>query len=163
MQWNACVHRLDLGLYFHPNEFLGNGVRTHVNSKGNIPSTGGSEEGGTCDTASSRTESPTHYPLSYCGPNPRHCIRQDREPYTLPTELFRPKPVTLHQAGQPAQHTTNCAILAPTRYTASSRTASPTHYQWAIVAPVDTDSLVVFISGVWWYIYPGFPTRMVYL
>ena len=31
---NACVHRLDLGLYSHPKEFWGNGVRTHVNSKG---------------------------------------------------------------------------------------------------------------------------------
>ena len=28
------MHRLDLGLYSHPKEFLGNGVRTHVNSKG---------------------------------------------------------------------------------------------------------------------------------
>ena len=35
--WDACVHRLDLGLYFHPKEFLGNGVRTLVNSKGKIP------------------------------------------------------------------------------------------------------------------------------
>ena len=32
--WNACVHRLDLGLYSHPKEFLGNGVKTHVNFKG---------------------------------------------------------------------------------------------------------------------------------
>ena len=31
MRWNACVHTLDLGLYSHPKEFLGNGVRTHVN------------------------------------------------------------------------------------------------------------------------------------
>ena len=38
--WNACVHRLDLGLYSHPKEFWGNGVWTHVNSKGKIPSTG---------------------------------------------------------------------------------------------------------------------------
>ena len=22
MQWNACVHRLDLGLYSHPKEFF---------------------------------------------------------------------------------------------------------------------------------------------
>ena len=40
VRWNACVHRLDLGLYSHPKEFWGNGVRTHVNSKGKIPSTG---------------------------------------------------------------------------------------------------------------------------
>ena len=41
VQWNACVHRLDLGLNSHQKEFLGNGVRTHFNSKGKIPSTGG--------------------------------------------------------------------------------------------------------------------------
>ena len=44
VRWNACVHRLDLGLYSHPKEFFffppWNGVRTHVNSKGKIPSTG---------------------------------------------------------------------------------------------------------------------------
>ena len=40
VRWNACVHRLRLGLYSHPKEFSGNGVRTHVNSKGKIPSTG---------------------------------------------------------------------------------------------------------------------------
>ena len=39
MQWNACVHRLDLGLYFNLKEFWGNGVRTHFNSKGKKPST----------------------------------------------------------------------------------------------------------------------------
>ena len=39
VRWNACVHRLDLGLYSHPS-FFGNGVWTHVNSKGKIPSTG---------------------------------------------------------------------------------------------------------------------------
>ena len=40
IQWNACVHRLDLGLYSHPKEFWGNGVRTRVNSKEKIASTG---------------------------------------------------------------------------------------------------------------------------
>ena len=40
---------------------LGNGVRTHVNSEGKLHSAGGSEEGRTCDAASRRTESPTHY------------------------------------------------------------------------------------------------------
>ena len=40
VRWNACVHRLDLGLYSHPKEFLGNGVRTSVNSQGENPSTG---------------------------------------------------------------------------------------------------------------------------
>ena len=44
VRWKACEHRLDLGLYSHPKDFLGNGVRTHVNSEGKIPSTGGPEE-----------------------------------------------------------------------------------------------------------------------
>ena len=35
--WNACVHRLNLGSYSHPKEFLGNGVRFNVNSKGKPP------------------------------------------------------------------------------------------------------------------------------
>ena len=48
--------------------FLGNGMRTHVNSKGKLPSTGGSDEGQTRDVVSRRTASPTHYRLSYIGP-----------------------------------------------------------------------------------------------
>ena len=66
--WNACVHILDLSLYSHPKEFVGNGGRTHVNSKGKIPSTGGSEEGQNCDAALRRTASLTHYRLSYSDP-----------------------------------------------------------------------------------------------
>ena len=31
------MHRLDLSFYSHPKEFLGNGIRTHVNSKGKSP------------------------------------------------------------------------------------------------------------------------------
>ena len=63
VQWNACVHRLYLGLYSHPKEFWGNRARTHFNSKGNIPSTGkkfSPEEDRTHDTALSRTANPTH-------------------------------------------------------------------------------------------------------
>ena len=37
MRWNACVHRLDLGLYSDPKKFGENGVRNHVNSKRKIP------------------------------------------------------------------------------------------------------------------------------
>ena len=59
--WNACVHRLDLGLHSRPKEFLVNGIRTHVNFKGKIPSTRGSEKDRTHAAASSRTVSPTHY------------------------------------------------------------------------------------------------------
>ena len=72
MRWNACVHGLDVGLYSHPKEFLENGVRTHENSKGKIPSTGGSEDGQTRDSASRRTASPMLYRLSYSGPGTFH-------------------------------------------------------------------------------------------
>ena len=37
---NACMHRLDPGLYSHPKEFWENEVRTHVYSKGKIPTIG---------------------------------------------------------------------------------------------------------------------------
>ena len=43
-------------------------VRTHVNSKGKIPSTRGSEEGQSRDIEAHRTASPTHYGLSYSSP-----------------------------------------------------------------------------------------------
>ena len=61
VRWNACVHRLDLGLYSHPKEFGGNGIRNHVKSKGKIPSNGGSKEVRTRNAASRRTASPSHY------------------------------------------------------------------------------------------------------
>ena len=46
----------------------GNGVRTHVNSKGKIPSTRGSEKDWTRAAASRRTANPAHYQLHYSGP-----------------------------------------------------------------------------------------------
>ena len=60
MRRNASVHRQDLSLYSHLKEYLGNGVRAHVNSKGKIPSTRSSEDQ-THETASHRAASPTHY------------------------------------------------------------------------------------------------------
>ena len=69
-RWNAYVHRLDLGLYSHPKEFWGNGVRTRVNSKGKIRSTG-------------------NIPFKGVS-NPGRCIKRDSEPNTLQTELLRP-------------------------------------------------------------------------
>ena len=62
--WNVCVHKPDLGLYSHLKEFWGNGVKTHVNSKGKIPSTGKIFLRG--------------------GLNLQCCIKQDSEPNTLP-------------------------------------------------------------------------------
>ena len=69
VRWNACVHRLDHGLYSYPREFWGNGVLTHVNSKGKKKtSTGSPEEDRSHDTASGRAVSPTLYQLSYSAP-----------------------------------------------------------------------------------------------
>ena len=84
VRWNACVHRLGLGLYSHSKEFWGEWVWTHVNSKGKIPFTG-------------------------------KCPQRGIEPGTLWTA---------------SPNTTNELFRPP------SRTASPTHYQRAIPAPV---------------------------
>ena len=70
VRWDVCVHWLDLGLYSHLKEFWGNGVRTHVNSKGKIPSTGKT--------------------LPRGGSNPWRYIKQDSEPNTLPTSYSGP-------------------------------------------------------------------------
>ena len=75
VQWKACVYRLglDLDLYSHAKGFWRNGVRTHVNSKRKIPSTGkkiSTKEDRTRDVASSRTASPTHYQRAIPAPFP---------------------------------------------------------------------------------------------
>ena len=49
--WNACVHRVDFGLYSPLKEFWGNGVR----SLGKSPSTGGSEKGRTHESEPQHT------------------------------------------------------------------------------------------------------------
>ena len=56
-----CAHTGSLGLYSHPKEFWGNGVRTHVNFKEKIPSTAKKKF------------------LFRGGPNPRRCIKQDSQ------------------------------------------------------------------------------------
>ena len=52
----------------------GNGVKSHVNSKGEIRSARGSEEGQTCDAALYRTASTAHYWLCFFGPKVCHQI-----------------------------------------------------------------------------------------
>ena len=70
VRWNAYVHKLDLGLCSHTQQFWGNGIRTHVNSKGKIFSTGKIILRG--------------------GSNPQRFIKQDSEPNTLPMCCFGP-------------------------------------------------------------------------
>ena len=73
VRWNAWVHRLHLELYFHPKALLGNGVRTHINSKGKNPLY-------------------RKKILPRRGSNPRHCIKQNSELNTLPTSYSAPPP-----------------------------------------------------------------------
>ena len=70
MRWNACVHRLDLGLYSHPKELWGSGVRTQDDSKRKITFTGKILRGGS---------------------SLRCCIKQDSQPHTLPTSYSSPQ------------------------------------------------------------------------
>ena len=60
---NACVHRLDLGLYSHPKSFGGLGSEPMLTprEKSPLPDKFSPEEDRTHDAASSRTASPTHY------------------------------------------------------------------------------------------------------
>ena len=76
LRWNACVHRLELGIYSHSKDFWGNGVRTHIKSKGEKKTLSRKVRGGS---------------------NRWRCIMQDSEPNTIPTELFRPQ--TFHTQG----------------------------------------------------------------
>ena len=87
VQWNACVHRLDLDLYSHPKEFWGNGVRTHVNSKGKIPS--------------------TKTVLSRGGSSPGHCIK--RAQHTT-NKLFQPNPICHSLRGQTYMKSVEAAL-----------------------------------------------------
>ena len=67
VRWNACVHRLDLGLYSHPKSFGGIESETMLTSreKSSLLEKSSSEEDRTHNAASCRTVSLTHYQLSY--------------------------------------------------------------------------------------------------
>ena len=67
VQRNACVHRLDLGLYSRPKEFWGMESEPMLTPRGKSPLPEGSKEGRIRDAAS-RIASPTHYRLFYSGP-----------------------------------------------------------------------------------------------
>ena len=65
-----CITHFISHHHSYRKEFWGNGVRTHVNSKRKMPSTGKNLPRGVS--------------------NPRHCIKQDSEPNTLPTSYSDP-------------------------------------------------------------------------
>ena len=62
VRWNACVHRLDLGLYSHPKEVWGIESEPMLTprEKSPLPEKFPSKEDRIHDAASSRTASPTH-------------------------------------------------------------------------------------------------------
>ena len=63
VRWNACVHRLDLGLYSDPKEFLEMELEPMLTprEKSPLPEKFSSEKDRTHEAASSRTTSPTHF------------------------------------------------------------------------------------------------------
>ena len=71
LRWNACVHRLDLGLYSLPKEFGG------MESEAML---------------TPREKSPLQEKKNLLkgGSNPRRCIKQDSEHSTLPTSHYGP-------------------------------------------------------------------------
>ena len=116
LRWNACVHRLHLGLYSHPKEFGGNGVRTHVKSKGEIPSTGGKKK---------------KKKKLRGGSKPRRCIKQDSEPNTLPMSYSGPNLLSvpchlcrpMHSTS--SSHLLRCSmLLRPPRWPSGTGSAS---------------------------------------
>ena len=85
VRWNACVHRLDLGLYSHPKEFFLEGVkevgvRVGMESepmltprgKSRLPEKFSREEDRTHDAASSRTLYQQAVPAPTAVYNPQH-------------------------------------------------------------------------------------------
>ena len=84
-----------------------NGVRTHFNSKGKIPSFGCSGEDRTHDATSRRTVGPTHYRLSYSGPVSQRRICSDSCPRAatlrekLQIKLYIPPSDSILTPGQP--------------------------------------------------------------
>ena len=119
VRWNTHEHRLDLS----SKRISGNGVRTHVNSNGKIPSTGKIPLRGRSNqgTASSRTVSPTHYQGAIQAP-----VWLFLQTNTLSRSYSGPS-----MAVSTDQHTTK-ELFRP-QYGCFYR---PTHYQGAIQAPV---------------------------
>ena len=115
VRWNACVHRLDLSLYSHPKEFWGNGVRTHVHSQGQIPSTGRPEEDRTHDAASSRTASRTRYRLSYSGPRGKQTKQKNKNKSKTPASS-QGETSTVSSVLTAAKSYQSCSLLSPTRW-----------------------------------------------
>ena len=114
VRWNACMHRLDLGLYSHPKEFLG---EWGVNSKGKIPSTEKVPRGGS---------------------NPRRCGQRAQ---ALPTGLFRPPRIFIvsslhHELSQ------TCTLKwpEPSRLQISSNTSRTYRVQYIVCHVVRRDS-----------------------
>ena len=61
VRWNACMHRLDLGLYSQVFLEMESEPMLTPREKSPLPENFSPEEDQTHDAASSRTASPTHY------------------------------------------------------------------------------------------------------
>ena len=123
------MHRVDLGLYSHPKEVWGNGVRTHVNSKGKNPL----------------------YRRLRGASNPRRCITKDNKPSTLPIELSlppSPPPPTL-----PPSHPSAfawdavCGKIDPRYPRSSHTTGQEIALQWLLCQVI-----IIIALGPYWSI-----------
>ena len=65
IQWNVCMHRLDLGLYSHLKELKGLESELRIVPKEISPQPDCSEEGRASNAASCRIVTLAHYQLSY--------------------------------------------------------------------------------------------------
>ena len=79
VRWNACVHRLDLGLYSHLKELGGGGVGLRAGEMESEPML----------TPREKSPLPEKKKFPRGGSNQQCHITQDSEPYTT-NELFRP-------------------------------------------------------------------------
>ena len=100
-QWNACVHRLDFGLYSYTNEFSEMESEPMLTPREKSSLLDGSKQGCIRDAALHRTVSPTHYWLSYShlkldGPN--MCIMCTPSTINAHVNQENAKDVTLYHA-----------------------------------------------------------------
>ena len=108
---NARARRQDLGLYSHSKEFWGKGVRTHVHSKGKIPSTGGSEEDRTRNAASLKTGQRAQHTMDWTIPAP-----PPLSPPPPPPSLHHSNSIAALQGGTSCPHVGTSGSQATTEW-----------------------------------------------
>ena len=113
MWWNACEHRLDLGLYSHMKEFWKNRVRTPANSKGKNPLCQGLR-GGSNSQHRSMQDSELNTILSHSVPPPPPPTNPPTSSdVTIVVLLLNKEPSIMWQIYLRAEHELSCRVLVP--------------------------------------------------